>query len=687
MLEEYLTQWEDLRGSVSAVAELLESECLVRGECGELPELEELQSRFSAAYPQIDLAAIPRQAESTASLLSETDSSQSAAGPDRPTARGHYTPSRPGRAPKPISGEQFGRYVIRAELGRGAMGVVYRAYDPNLDIEVALKTTNFDASTAPDMVERFLREARAVAKLERVENICRIYEIDQVDGTYYIAMRLVEGQTLGARFDEHGDGPPMAPREAAKLVRRIASALAAVHKRGIIHRDLKPHNIMIEDGQPVLLDFGLVRGIADVRGQLTTASHMLGTIPYMSPEQIDGQTLAPVSDIYSLGVVLYQLLTGRLPFSPTDPPTKLMKRIADEKPPAPRALRADLDIGLEAVCLKALEKNPADRYQSAEAMGEALARCLQESPPKPQPSSPRTGSTTISTSGGRSAMYQAEISRVNPTCFLFLVDQSGSMAQPLDGKSGKTKAEGVADAINRLLQTLVFRCAKGGFILDRYYIGAIGYGNDNELCLGLPVPALAGEIIRPVSMIGNSPLRIEERSKQVEQGEYGLAERHVVTVPVWFEPKAKGKTPMCAALKAARSVVDGFVSQHPGCFPPTVINITDGISKDDPRPAATALRNVASQDGNVLLLNVHISSRGEKPIKPILFPANESNLPNDEAKLLFRMSSPLPPAMLRQAQILEASVEEGTMGFAFNADLASVVSFLDIGTRVDNRFG
>ena len=102
------------------------------------------------------------------------------------------------------------------------MGVVYRAYDPNLDIEVALKTTNFDASTAPDMVERFLREARAVAKLERVENICRIYEIDQVDGTYYIAMRLVEGQTLGARFDEHGDGPPMAPREAAKLVRRIA---------------------------------------------------------------------------------------------------------------------------------------------------------------------------------------------------------------------------------------------------------------------------------------------------------------------------------------------------------------------------------------------------------------------------------------------------------------------------------
>jgi hypothetical protein len=278
--------------------------------------------------------------------------------------------------------------------------------------------------------------------------------------------------------------------------------------------------------------------------------------------------------------------------------------------------------------------------------------------------------------------YEAEISRVNPTCFLFLVDQSGSMADGF-GKSGKTKAQGVADAINRLLQTLVFRCAKGGFILDRYYIGAIGYGG--ELCLGLPVPALAGEIIRPVSMIGNSPLRIDERSKQVEQGENGLAERHVVTVPVWFEPKAQGKTLMCAALKAACRVVEGFVSRHPGCFPPTVINITDGMPSDgDPRPMAAALRDVASEDGHVLLLNVHISSSGEKPI---LFPADEGGLPDDQARLLFRMSSPLPPTMLRQAKILESSVAEGAVGFAFNADLAAVVSFLDIGTRIDNRIG
>lgn len=279
--------------------------------------------------------------------------------------------------------------------------------------------------------------------------------------------------------------------------------------------------------------------------------------------------------------------------------------------------------------------------------------------------------------------YEAEISRVNPTCFLFLVDQSGSMAEPFGVESAKTKAEGVADAINRLLQTLVFRCAKGGYILDRYYIGAIGYGG--ELTLGLPVPALAGEILRPVSVIGNSPLRIEQRVKTVEEPDTHQAGELHVSVPVWFEPKAQGKTLMCGALKAAHNVIRGFVDAHPECFPPTVINISDGIPSDgDPRPVAAAIRGVASQDGDALLFNVHISRRGEKPI---LFPSDESCLPDEQARLLFRMSSPLPQAMLRQARILETSVSPGAVGFAFNADLAAVIAFLDIGTRVENRMG
>jgi uncharacterized protein YegL len=273
--------------------------------------------------------------------------------------------------------------------------------------------------------------------------------------------------------------------------------------------------------------------------------------------------------------------------------------------------------------------------------------------------------------------YSAEISRSNPTCFLFLVDQSGSMAERFGAESGRTKAQGLADAINRLLQTLVFRCAKGEYILDRYFIGVIGYGE--EVTLGFPIDALAGSVLQPVSLIGTNPLRIEDRVKRAEDGAGGLIEQRV-RFPVWFEPKAQGRTPMCLAIRAATEVIGEFLSQHPTCFPPVIINISDGVPTDgDPGPMAVALRSLSSQDGNALFFNVHISPRGERPV---LFPADECDLPDQHAQLLFRMSSPLPPEMLSQAQLLEMCVMEGARGFAFNADLASVIMFLNIGTRV-----
>ncbi len=276
--------------------------------------------------------------------------------------------------------------------------------------------------------------------------------------------------------------------------------------------------------------------------------------------------------------------------------------------------------------------------------------------------------------------YTAEISRSNPTCFLFLVDQSGSMAERFAGQANKSKAEGVADAINRLLQTLVLRCAKGDYILDRYLIGVIGYGG--EIGLGFPGEALSGEVLQPVSRIGNFPLRIEERVKRVEDGAGGLVEQRV-KFPIWFEPLAQGKTPMCAALQAAHEILTGFIGRYPQCFPPIVINVSDGAATDgDPVPAAAALCQLASRDGNVLLFNVHVSVRG---LPPILFPTSEDPLPDGYARLLFRMSSALPPAMLRQAQIVDTPVPDSARGFAFNADLASVIMFLDIGTRVGTR--
>ena len=275
--------------------------------------------------------------------------------------------------------------------------------------------------------------------------------------------------------------------------------------------------------------------------------------------------------------------------------------------------------------------------------------------------------------------YTAEISRANPTCFLLLVDQSGSMAEPFGRESGKSKAEGVAEAVNRLLQTLVARCAKGEHILDRYYVGVIGYGG--EVRLGFSIDALAGGVLQPISRIGASPLRIENRIHPVDNGAGGLRDQHI-RFPVWFEPRAQGKTPMCSALRAARDVLSGFVGQYPGCFPPIVINISDGAVTDGVfEPEALALWSLKSDDGNVLLFNIHISARGEKPI---LFPSHDLDLPDDYARRLFSMSSPLPPQMLHQARIQETTLTEGARGFAFNADLASVVMFLDIGTRVGN---
>jgi hypothetical protein len=256
------------------------------------------------------------------------------------------------------------------------------------------------------------------------------------------------------------------------------------------------------------------------------------------------------------------------------------------------------------------------------------------------------------------------------------------MAEQWGGDAGRTKAQGVADAINRLVETLVYRCSKGDYIVDRYHIGVIGYGGD--VSLGFPIDALAGNVLQPVSLIDANPLRMEERVRRSDDGTGRLLEQRV-TLPLWLEPKASGKTPMCGAFHAAYEVICGFVAQHPACFPPIVINITDGRATDGDAEhllqIAAAFRGVASQDGNVLLFNTHVSARGERPV---LFPTDESNLADDYARLLFRMSSPLPPTMLCQAQIREESIPPGAVGFAFNADLASVIMFLDIGTRGDN---
>lgn len=272
--------------------------------------------------------------------------------------------------------------------------------------------------------------------------------------------------------------------------------------------------------------------------------------------------------------------------------------------------------------------------------------------------------------------YTAEISRTNPSCFLFLVDQSGSMAKPFAGQAAKSKAQGVADAINRLLQNLVLKCAKSEGIRDYFHVGVIGYGQTVAAAFG---GKLAGRCLVPISDVANNPLRVEQRARKVDDGAGGLIDQKFM-FPVWFEATNEGKTPMAQALTLAHKTISQFISRFGASYPPLVVNITDGMATDaNPEPVAQTLRGLATSDGNVLLFNAHVSSRPDHPVE---FPDKEVGLPDDYAKLLFRMSSPLPAKLQAAAQGEGFKVTPATRGFVFNADLVSVIRFMDIGTKV-----
>ena len=271
--------------------------------------------------------------------------------------------------------------------------------------------------------------------------------------------------------------------------------------------------------------------------------------------------------------------------------------------------------------------------------------------------------------------YAAEISRANPTCLLFLIDQSSSMAEPFGGQPDKPKAEGVADGINRLLQNLVLKCAKADGIRDFFHVGVLGYGGQAQWGLG---GALAGQQLVPISQLANCPLRVEQRARKVDDGAGGLVEQKF-KFPVWFEARATGKTPMCAAIAEATKALTAFVADHPDCYPPLVVNISDGKATDgNPELAAYALRNLATSDGNVLFFNAHVSRHQAQPVE---FPSQESQLTDPQGRILFRMSSILPPKLQEAARNEGFAANEATRGFVYNADLVAVVRFLDIGTR------
>lgn len=274
--------------------------------------------------------------------------------------------------------------------------------------------------------------------------------------------------------------------------------------------------------------------------------------------------------------------------------------------------------------------------------------------------------------------YTAEISRANPSCFVFLIDQSGSMVDPIAGSEGKRKCDSVADAINRLLHNLVIKCARGEGVRNFYEVCVIGYGQ----AVGPGFSGkLAGRTLVPVSEVAQAPARVEERIKKTDDGAGGVIEQKV-KFPIWFEPVAKGVTPMGAALDLAHKLLVEWVGKHPASYPPIVINISDGEATDSgPVPQAEALTSLTTEDGNVLLLNCHISS---KPAEPIVFPDSDAALPDEFARTLFGISSVLPEPMRELARGENLELGPKSRGFAFNADLIGLIRFLDIGTRSSN---
>lgn len=274
--------------------------------------------------------------------------------------------------------------------------------------------------------------------------------------------------------------------------------------------------------------------------------------------------------------------------------------------------------------------------------------------------------------------YQRRLDRSAPGCIMFLVDQSGSMAEPVAGEP-RSKADAVAEALNNLLYELVIRCVKGESDSPRHYydVGLIGYGANVGPAFG---GSLEGRDLVSIVDVANYPLRVMERDAVQLPGAGADAatvpRRH--KYPVWVDPAAGGRTPMCAAMDRAGGVLANWVQQHPQSFPPIVINISDGNATDgDPRVWAKRIMSLATLDGNLLLFNLNVSALASTPL---FFPDNPAVLDNDYARLLFEMSSVLPPYMVDLARGLGLSAPPGGRGFVYNADMVAVVRFLQIGT-------
>ncbi len=277
--------------------------------------------------------------------------------------------------------------------------------------------------------------------------------------------------------------------------------------------------------------------------------------------------------------------------------------------------------------------------------------------------------------------YTADISRNNPGCFLFLIDQSGSMLGSLGGQPGLKKMDGAADAVNRILDAVSQRCSQGMDIRDYFHIGIITYSTDeagnSKVEAALPGTSPETPFLKISEVVDVA--EVEEKQVKESDGAGGIVEV-ARKFPVWLHPTAGYGTPMCAALSAASKALRDWIAEHSNSYPPMVISVTDGAATDgNPVPLAEEIMGMETNDGNVLVYNAHLS---EMSAMPVQYPSDESEVPPDEyAVQMFRMSSVFPDQIADLAAGMDLPVTQGSRGYVYNADMVALVQFLEIGTR------
>ena len=382
-VDDYLRQYPALASSADQLSDLILSEMLLREARGESPKFEEYLRRYPQCASQLthrfrsELATIVPSAN-----LTTIDQSASASPVLETVQLDEAGQLLAQEAAFQQGVPQIPGYRIVSELGRGGMGVVYRAKQLSANRDVALKVVRNDvldtlaADTRQTTLNRFQHEAHAAAKLEH-ENLVPVYDVGSSGSLRYYAMRFIEGTSLYDMIRHKA----LSNRDAARYIEPVARGLHYAHQQGVLHRDLKPHNIIIEakTDQPRLTDFGLAKFMEE-RNELTHAGEVMGTPSYMSPEQArDSGRVTPLADVYSLGAALYHILTSRPPFQAANI-AETLRQVFDEDPMPPRRLNSAIDRDLETICLKCLQKEPSRRYESAQALADDLKRYLNGEP-------------------------------------------------------------------------------------------------------------------------------------------------------------------------------------------------------------------------------------------------------------------------------------------------------------------